>query len=127
MRLNNIIIFIIKTVIVITETFLGARFFLKILGASSRAPFVRWVYDTSSTLLNPFEGTFPSLVLADRFIIETSTVFAMIMYALLGFFLLKFFDFMYRQIFEGLQESTADSAQEKKMAEKEKQPSRSTK
>lgn len=102
MNIDVIAIFIIKTVIGVIETFLGIRFFLKILGASQQAPFVEWVYTTSNSFLDPFWGMFPTIAFGRLFVIELSTLFAMIVYALFGFFAVRLVDFAYKHIVENI-------------------------
>lgn len=98
MNFENIVVFIINTFVGITEAMLGLRFFLKLLGASDRAPFVLWVYNTSGSLLEPFSNMFPSPSLGNLFVIEFTTIFAMIVYAACGFFVVRIFEFVYKQI-----------------------------
>ncbi len=81
---------------------MGIRFFLKILGANQQAPFVQWVYVTSDSFLDPFRGMFPTLSFGQYFVIELSTLFAMIVYALFGFFAIRLVDFAYKHIVENL-------------------------
>jgi uncharacterized protein YggT (Ycf19 family) len=69
----------------IAEFLLGARIFLKLFGASPYAPFVSWIYQTTEPLLAPFVGIFPNPQLTG-FILEFSTLFALIIYALIGYF-----------------------------------------
>ncbi len=63
---------------------LAVRLLLKLFAASTAAPFVRWVYETSQPLLAPFEGMFPTTV-ANGFVIEISTLFALLVYAFAGY------------------------------------------
>lgn len=79
--------YLINIIIGIAQFFLGLRVVLKLFGASSAAPFVQWVYNTSQPLLYPFEGIFPTTTLDGRFIIEFSALFAFIIYTLVGYFL----------------------------------------
>ena len=79
--------YLINIIIGIAQFFLGLRVILKLFGASSTAPFVQWVYNTSQSLLYPFEGIFPTTTLDGRFIIEFSALFAFIIYTLVGYFL----------------------------------------
>ncbi len=79
--------YLINIIIGIAQFFLGIRVILKLFGASSTAPFVQWVYNTSQSLLYPFEGIFPTTTLDGRFIIEFSALFALIIYTLIGYFL----------------------------------------
>jgi hypothetical protein len=68
----------------VVEGFLGLRFLLKLFGANPNTGFVDWVYEMSSVLLEPFRGIFPATVFENRFIFEFSTLFAMLMYAIIG-------------------------------------------
>jgi hypothetical protein len=71
----------------IVEAFLGFRFLLKLFGANGANSFVKWVYDMSSVLLEPFRGIFPTKVFENRYVFEFSTLFAMLMYAVAGLLL----------------------------------------
>ena len=127
MKLDQIAIFIVKTILGITEAFLAGRFFLKILGASARAPFVRWVYNISDSLTQPFNGMFPTPSLGDIFVIDFNTIFAMIVYAIVGFFVIKVVDFIYKHIFEDLEKvKTDESKTEERPRSKEPEPTRPT-
>lgn len=110
MNIDAIAIFITKALIGIMETFLGVRFFLKILGASQQASFVRWVYATTDSIMEPFIGMFPSPSLGPYFIIELNAIFAMIVYALVGYFIIRVIDFVYKQFILNFQ--NADKPQE---------------
>lgn len=69
------------------ELILSFRIFLKFFGASTQAPFVSWIYETSKPLLYPFEGMFPSSTLSHGFTIEISALFALIIYAFVAYFI----------------------------------------
>lgn len=71
-------------IIGIIEFLLALRILLKLLGVSSGAPFVQWVYETTRPLLTPFEGMFPTSTLPVGFVLEMSTLIAVIVYAFLG-------------------------------------------
>jgi uncharacterized protein YggT (Ycf19 family) len=79
--------YLINIIIGVAQFFLGLRVLLKLFGASSTAPFVQWVYNTSQSLLYPFEGIFPTTTIEGRFVIEFSALFALIIYSLVGHFL----------------------------------------
>jgi uncharacterized protein YggT (Ycf19 family) len=76
----------------LVELFLGFRFVLKLFGANSTNGFVSWVYDMSSTLLEPFRSVFPTKVFENTYVLEFSTIFAMLIYAILGMLLLALID-----------------------------------
>jgi uncharacterized protein YggT (Ycf19 family) len=70
------------------EGIIGLRVLLKLMGASTVAPFVQWVYNTSKPLLYPFEGMFPSSQVAGApFTIEFSALFALFVYVFIGYVL----------------------------------------
>lgn len=66
------------------EGFLALRFVLKLFGASATNGFVDWVYDMSAVLLAPFRSIFPTEVFDSQYVLEFNTLFAMLVYALLG-------------------------------------------
>jgi hypothetical protein len=67
----------------LVELFLGLRLILKLFGANVGNGFVNWVYETSNVLLDPFRGIFPTQVFKSTFVLELSTIFAMIVYAII--------------------------------------------
>jgi len=84
---------LINIIFFIAEFFLGVRFLLKLFGASPGADFVNWIYITSQTLLDPFRGAFPATSVENGSILEFSTLFAIVIYALVGYFILELVDF----------------------------------
>ncbi|HYF97144.1 MAG TPA: YggT family protein [Patescibacteria group bacterium] len=64
--------------------FLSLRFVLKLFGANADNGFVGWVYDNTAVLLEPFRGIFSNTVIERDNILEFNTLFAMLVYALLG-------------------------------------------
>ncbi|WP_202079478.1 YggT family protein [Caldalkalibacillus salinus] len=87
MRGTPYVIYFINIVIGIAQVVLGLRIILKLFGANTAAPFVQWVYDTSAPLLYPFEGIFPTRALDGSFVIEFSSLFAFVIYTLVGYLL----------------------------------------
>ncbi len=94
----NILSYLINLTISLVELALGLRLILRLFGANPATPFVQWVYDTSAPLLDPFRGIFPTRVLEGGFVFEFTTLFAMIIYALLGYFLIELVDLPTREI-----------------------------
>lgn len=91
----QMILALLNVVTVFAEGVIGLRIILKLMGALEAAPFVRWVYETSSPLLYPFQGMFPSAVLQSiPFTIEFSAIFALFTYMFLGYILQEAIDFM---------------------------------
>lgn len=68
----------------IAEIFLGLRVLLRLFGANAEVGFVRWVYDSSGVLLDPFRGIFPTREIAPGSFIDFSALFAMLVYGIVG-------------------------------------------
>ena len=84
----------INVLLSIVELFLSLRLILKMFGANPGAPFVAWIYNSTAPLLHPFQGMFASPSLVEGFVIEFSTMFAMIAYALLAWVLVELLAFL---------------------------------
>jgi uncharacterized protein YggT (Ycf19 family) len=63
---------------------LGIRVFLLAFSANSGAPFVNFIYSTSTRFLQPFRGIFPPRPIGETGYLDVAALFAMIMYGLLG-------------------------------------------
>ena len=96
--MRNIFAKIIYFVFGLVEIILGLRFILKIFGADANNAFVMWVYETSGAVLDPFRGIFPTQVFSSTFVVEFSTLFAMIIYALVAMLLVYLIDLITRPI-----------------------------
>jgi len=94
-RTRNIINSVINIILTIVEALLLFRLILKLLAANEAAAFVRWIYETSEPLLSPFEGMFPTVV-NSGVVVEMSTLFAIMVYALVGYLLIAIVDAIYR-------------------------------
>ena len=76
----------------VVSVFLGLRFVLRLLNADSGNEFVTWTYDVSSQLLEPFRGIFPTEEVEPGYVIEFSTLFAILVYSIFGFLVLALVD-----------------------------------
>lgn len=79
----------IEVGLAIAEALLALRFVLELLGANPYAGFTQWIFVTASPLMEPFNNIFQSLVFLERYAINFSVLCAMVVYALLGTFLLR--------------------------------------
>lgn len=86
MRLRDMATNLLNIFVATVESFLGLRLILRLFSANPDNGFVSWVYDMSSVLLEPFRGIFPTREIASGVVLEFSTLFAMLVYALLGLF-----------------------------------------
>lgn len=84
MSLRNLAVNLVNFFVGIVEVFLGLRFILRLFSANPSNGFVSWIYEMSGELLQPFRGIFPTTEIAEGIVIEFSTLFAMLIYALFG-------------------------------------------
>ena len=89
---------IIYGVFLLAELFLGFRLVLKLFGADAGNAFVNWVYEMSGVILDPFRGIFPTQVFQSTYVLEFSTIFAMIIYAVIAMLLVYLVEFITRPI-----------------------------
>ena len=76
---------LVNFITTLVEGLLCVRIILKLFGASTGAPFVSWVYETTQPLLNPFSNMFPSPQISGGFVLEFSSIFALMVYAFIGY------------------------------------------
>lgn len=84
---------IVNLMLAVVGSILGLRFILKMFGANTGNDFVNWVYESSAEILGPFRNIFPSANL-DGFVIEFSTIFALLVYSILGMFAFYLIDIL---------------------------------
>lgn len=105
MRRSFFLSWLVHLVVGIAEIILALRIVLRLFDANPVTPFVHWVYSTSSTLLFPFRGIFPSGVLGRGYVLDFTALFALIIYAIVGSFLI----FVIRQLEASLNEPTVNT------------------
>ncbi len=88
MRIRNATVGLANIFVGVVELFLGFRFLLKLFGANADNGFVGWIYEMSDALLDPFRSIFPVKVFENQYVVEFSTLFAMLIYALIGLLLI---------------------------------------
>lgn len=87
----NFVTWFIRTIYLIIELLLALRFILKLFAASNASEIVRWIYDTSSIIIHPFAGIFPSPVISGGFVFDITTLIAIVAYALIFEFIIYLF------------------------------------
>jgi hypothetical protein len=83
----------IDIVIGIVEFLLGVRFVLHLLGASGGNSFMAWLDSTTGQLIAPFSNIFPSWDVSG-FVVEFTTLFAMLAYAVIGWLISRLIVFL---------------------------------
>ncbi|WP_221566613.1 YggT family protein [Alkalihalobacillus sp. TS-13] len=83
-------VYLVNLFMGIIEALILLRIVLKLFGANPYTPFVQWVYNLTIPLLSPFQNIFPTPVIQGRYELELTSIFALIVYAFLSYFLVQF-------------------------------------
>ena len=78
-RVERVIWFVIGLI----ASLIAIRFFMKLLGASMQADFVRFIYGVTGPLVGPFRGIFASTGAGNN-ILEPESLIAIAIYVLIG-------------------------------------------
>jgi uncharacterized protein YggT (Ycf19 family) len=70
-------------VVAVITSLIAIRFFMKLLGASIQADFVRFIYGVTGPLVSPFHGIFPASGAGNN-ILEPESLIAVAIYLLIG-------------------------------------------
>ena len=79
---------------IIAEIILLQGFLLKLLGADTDAAYTRWAYRNLDRVMAPFRGIFQSVELNGDAVLDTSILFAMVIYGVILLLLRAFLDWL---------------------------------
>ena len=74
---------VIWYIVALLEALIAIRFFMKLLGASYSADFVRFMYGITAPLVGPFRGIFPASG-SGSYVLEPESLIAIAIYLLIG-------------------------------------------
>jgi uncharacterized protein YggT (Ycf19 family) len=83
-RIARILSYLVYAFVLITLVILVLGFFLLLFGANPDAPFSEWAYRSLDRVMAPFRGIFESVQLNGESVLDTSVLFAMIVYGIVG-------------------------------------------
>jgi uncharacterized protein YggT (Ycf19 family) len=83
-RIARILTYLVYAFVLITLVILVLGFFLLLFGANPDAPFAEWAYRSLDRVMAPFRGIFESVQLNGESVLDTSVLFAMIVYGIVG-------------------------------------------
>jgi uncharacterized protein YggT (Ycf19 family) len=86
-NLAKVLLWFVYAWLMVNLVLLLLAFTLRLLGANPSASFTDWVYRSVDRTMAPFRGMFEPLALNDRSVLDTSLLFAVIIYALAALFL----------------------------------------
>ena len=88
-----------ETIYVLFAIIVGAifiRVLLKVLGANTAVALTQFMYGVTDPLLAPFRGLLPTFV-SGRMVVETTSLFAILIYGLIGIALARLVALMFRR------------------------------
>lgn len=80
LKIGRAVVWVLYAIVVINAVILSLAFLLRLLGANPDAGFTEWVYRSASRSMNPFRGIFPDRQVGDASVLDTSLLFAAIVY-----------------------------------------------
>ena len=79
-RVARALLWLVYAWVVVVLVLLFLAFILQLFGANPTAGFVQWVYRSTQRAMAPFRGIFEPIPLSDQSVLDTSILFAMIVY-----------------------------------------------
>lgn len=83
-RIGRAITYLVYAFVIVALVILVLGFFLLLFGANPDASFAAWVYRALERVMAPFRGIFEPVKLNGKSVLDTSVLFAMIVYAIVG-------------------------------------------
>ena len=83
-RVGRAITYLVYAFVIIALVILVLGFFLLLFGANPNASFAAWVYRSLDRVMAPFRGIFEPIKINGKSVLDTSVLFAMIVYAIVG-------------------------------------------
>jgi uncharacterized protein YggT (Ycf19 family) len=97
-RAARILTYFVYGFTIVALTILVIGFFLLLFGANPDAPFAEWVYRSLGRVMAPFRGIFEPVELNGNSVLDTSVLFAMIIYGVAALFLSALIDWLSQRL-----------------------------
>jgi uncharacterized protein YggT (Ycf19 family) len=81
-RIARALTWLIYAFVIVVLIILTLGFFLLLFGANPQADFAEWVYRSLNRVMAPFRGIFEPVPLDGHSVLDTSVLFAMIIYSI---------------------------------------------
>ncbi len=86
-RVARALSYLVYAFVLVALAILVVGFFLLLFGANPDAPFAEWVYRSLDRVMAPFRGLFEPVNLNGDSVLDTSVLFAMVIYGIVGMLL----------------------------------------
>jgi uncharacterized protein YggT (Ycf19 family) len=83
-RIARALTYLVYAWVVVALAILVLGFFLQLFGANPDAPFAEWVYRSLTRVMAPFRGLFEPLALDGKSVLDTSILFAILVYGIVA-------------------------------------------
>jgi len=93
-RIARTLTYLVYAFVIVALIILVLGFFLLLFGANPDAPFAEWVYRSLARVMAPFRGIFEPVPLNGNSVLDTSVLFAMIVYGISGMVLNALIDWL---------------------------------
>ena len=111
-KVARALVYLVYFWVMLSIAILVTGFFLLLFGANPDASFAEWIYRALDRVMKPFRGLFESVDLSGKSVLDTSVLFAMIVYGMLALALRALIDWLtYRIVLVQRQAALATSMQ----------------
>jgi len=93
-KVARALVYLVYFWVMLSLAILVMGFFLLLFGANPDASFAEWVYRALDRVMKPFRGIFQSVDLSGNSVLDTSVLFAMIVYGMLALALRALIDWL---------------------------------
>ncbi len=83
-KVARALVYVVYAFVIISLVILVLGFFLLLFGANPDASFTEWVYRSLDRVMAPFRGIFKTVPVNGDSVLDTSVLFAMIIYTIVG-------------------------------------------
>jgi uncharacterized protein YggT (Ycf19 family) len=97
-NLAKVLLWFVYAWLIVNLVLLLLAFTLRLLGANPAASFTDWVYRSVARTMAPFRGMFEPLALNDQSVLDTSLLFAVIIYSLAALCLRSAIDWVTKRV-----------------------------
>lgn len=106
-RIARALTYLIYGFVIVVLIILTLGFFLLLFGANPQADFAEWVYRSLNRVMAPFRGIFEPVPLDGRSVLDTSVLFAMIIYGIVAMLLHALITWLTDRLYYARQRSAA--------------------
>lgn len=94
LKISRGLVYLVYAFVIIALVILTFGFFLLLFGANPDAGFTEWVYNALDKVMKPFRGIFEPVNFNGESVLDTSVLFAMIVYGIAGLALRSLIDWL---------------------------------